>query len=445
MSVTGLINIENNTIVTGVTSTNSFLVAELNDVNVGLPLYTFTSSTPNIDLVDVIGASIELPDATLVTSATSYGAGVALTVNASAAAVPLYKIEQGENADLLVYDPIVVDQMSSTGTYFTVKINGTGYGIPIHEFSSVFPSTTVDMSAVDITTILSTPTQDTNTGVNPSTFANSKINTYSDLIKRIKYTFGYPHMSIELCDDQFSEYIDQAVELYTKYAGMTEEFMMFDSNEYPIGRGIHIPTILANIHRSYQGNDDTLYKEFIDPGSGEFRKCAGVFSIDTAEHTGADALFSLEYIYAQQVYYSYMLGSYGFDLVTWEALKQFLDLRKKMFSTTPRMLFDVHTQRLRVIPEPVTESGYLGIVGLYLERPVKDALKERWVQHYAEALSKIAIGNIRGKFSGVTLFGGAQINGTDLLSQGLEEKKELESEILDNWGGDQTPAMFFLG
>ena len=442
----GLINITNSTIVTGVTSANSFLVTEVNDTKVGIPLYTFSSSTPNIDIVQMYDADVDLTGATLITQASSYGAGVALTVNTSSIAVPLFNVDTEADAELNLYEPVIVDSMISTGTYFTIKVNGTGYGVPIYEFDSLFPSTSVAASSVNITTLISTPTQDTNTLTQPSTFANSDINTYSDLIQRMKFNFGYPVMDIELCDDQFSEFINQAVELFTKYSGMTEEYLAFDSSSYPIGKGIHIPTVLANINESYQnGADDNLYRDFIDPGSGEFRRCAGVFSLDTAEHTGTDALFSLEYIYAQQAYYSYMLGSYGFDLVTWEALKQFLDLRKKMFSAVPRMLFDVHTQRLRLIPEPTTTRGFIGIIGLYLERPVKDTLKERWVQHYAMALAKIAIGNIRTKYNGMTMFGGAQINGTDLLSQGLEEKTKLEDEMLNNWGADQTPAMFFLG
>ena len=87
----------------------------------------------------------------------------------------------------------------------------------------------------------------------------------------------------------------------------------------------------------------------------------------------------------------------------------------------------------------------IGILGLYLERPVADIIKQRWVQQYALALAKISIGQIRTKFGTVTLFGGGQINGTDLLSQGLEEKQRLEDEILKTYGADQTPPMFFIG
>ena len=90
-----------------------------------------------------------------------------------------------------------------------------------------------------------------------------------------------------------------------------------------------------------------------------------------------------------------------FDLVTWETLKQFLDTRKRMFSSTPRVLFDPRTQRMRIIPEPDPTNPFIGIIGAYVERPIKDIIIERWVQQYALALTKIAVGHIRGKYSNV--------------------------------------------
>jgi hypothetical protein len=69
---------------------------------------------------------------------------------------------------------------------------------------------------------------------------------------------------------------------------------------------------------------------------------------------------------------------------------------------------------------------------------------ERWVENYALALTKIAIGNIRGKYMAMQLFGGGTINYNDLLAQGLKEKEELEKELMNGYG-EAAPARFFLG
>jgi hypothetical protein len=83
-----------------------------------------------------------------------------------------------------------------------------------------------------------------------------------------------------------------------------------------------------------------------------------------------------------------------------------------------------------------------------VERPLRDIIKEPWVYQYALALSKISIGNIRGKYSGTQLFGGGSINFNDILSQGLEEKRNLEEQLFSGASpgfGDADPPMFFVG
>jgi hypothetical protein len=64
------------------------------------------------------------------------------------------------------------------------------------------------------------------------------------------------------------------------------------------------------------------------------------------------------------------------------------------------------------------------------------------------ALTKIAIGNVRGKITNVQLFGGGVINYNDLLSQGLKEKETLEEKLYTGASagfGDSDPIMFFMG
>jgi hypothetical protein len=86
----------------------------------------------------------------------------------------------------------------------------------------------------------------------------------------------------------------------------------------------------------------------------------------------------------------------------------------------------------------------MGVVGCYLERPVKDLINERWIYRYALALSKITVGNVRGKFGGTNLFGGGQVNYSDFMSQGIAERDALENELKNTYE-DVTGAMFFIG
>ena len=65
-----------------------------------------------------------------------------------------------------------------------------------------------------------------------STNLNSKIETYDRLGDRIKRSLGYPLVSLEIHTDQLRENIQIAVEYFTKYAGFTQEYLIFDSNMY---------------------------------------------------------------------------------------------------------------------------------------------------------------------------------------------------------------------
>lgn len=65
---------------------------------------------------------------------------------------------------------------------------------------------------------------------------------------------------------------------------------------------------------------------------------------------------------------------------------------------------------------------------------------------YALALCKIILGGIRSKWGQVSLLGGGTLDGSALLQQGQEEKKELEQMLIEKNGfGEQAPPTFFFG
>ena len=474
-----VIDIQNSTIVTGTTSTRDFLVVNINDKNVGIPLFTFEDPSP-LDFVDLLQLDFVVDDATIMSDATSYGAGIALYVNGSACAFPIFKLDQTDVVnDVLVSFPTIVSQLTSWGQFVCLQVNNKAYAVPLFDYGTVFPFTTsAPMSSIPAQTKISKNTKNVGSELKPSTNLNSKIKTYKHLIKRITAQLGAPFINLEVCEDaQMVEFIDKALEWYTKYAGYTEEFLIFNSTYYQEpGLPVDILfTITPNMRRvmatqkpypvhpptSPDNNAAPLYSQNStgtvafntlsynnlngwDYDLGDYRKVIGVFSFDQGESTGVNTLFTLEQAMAQQTYFSYMLGNAGFDLVTWEVMKGWLKLREKVLAQIPYIDFDNRTQLLRIIPAPRLGQTYVGCVGAWVEKPVADLIMERWVEAYAMALTKIAIGNVRGKYQGMQMFGGGVINYNDLLSQGLKEKDELEKEIQTGYG-EVTPARFFIG
>jgi hypothetical protein len=170
------------------------------------------------------------------------------------------------------------------------------------------------------------------------------------------------------------------------------------------------------------------------------RKVQGVFSVARDNrYTGytGSVLFNFEY--------SMMANTVGnmsgwsnngssMSLVTYDLLNQFLELTGKLFmNDRVSYSFDPSTQILKVIKPRNTyfnnrsNMGY--VIGVTRERKIEDYLKEPWIKDHVKAQVKIAAGNAIGKFQGVQLPGGATVNGGDILSQGLTEKKELEDYL----------------
>jgi hypothetical protein len=316
-----------------------------------------------------------------------------------------------------------------------------------------------------------------------STNLQSKILSYERLGQRICRALGAPLVNLEIHADQLNEFIGIACEMFTKFAGYTQEYLVFNSELYDKGKGLRLDVLFSltkdfnfrakvkNISPEIKGlyslgnmvigdpENPYLYQVFDENSPNEFnilnsydyligdyRRVIDVTDFEEGSNEGINTLFTIEQTLAQQAYFSYSLGNYGFDLVSWNILKNWLDTREKVLALRRDFRFDPRTQYMQLFPEP-RDSRFYGIVTCYVERPLVEIIKEPWVYQYALALTKIAIGSVRGKYTNVQLFGGGTINYNDMLSTGREEKAELEKKLYERAPGfgDAAPPEFFVG
>ena len=368
-----------------------------------------------------------------------------------------------------------------------------------------------------------------------STNLSNKIETYDRLGERVKRGLGYPLISLEIHPDQMNENIQIAVEYFTKYAGFTKEFLIYDSNLYERGKGLRLDllytlananvnttakqikgenplgpgpefygdtpetvfiatddidssifsassslsaqipdgieafeivdkelydtliTYNASLSSSFKENkrktltlegektDASTFQTMYDYDIMDYRKVVDVTDFEEGSTTGINTLFTLEQTLAQQTYFSYAMGNQGFDLVSWYTMKEWLDTREKVLALRKDIHFDPRTQYLKLYPQP--KNRYYGVVSCFVERPIRDVIKEQWVYEYVTALTMISIGMIRGKFSGVSLIGGGSLN-YELLNEGYQRKKDLEEKLLSGASpgfGDADPITFIVG
>jgi hypothetical protein len=366
-----------------------------------------------------------------------------------------------------------------------------------------------------------------------STNLNSKIECYQQLGQRIMRMLGYPMVNVELHPDQLYDAISMSVEFFTKYAGFTQEFLVFDSNLYEPHKGLRLDNLftvantgfnlseklaestrnnpdftadipdalyvsLTAIPQSYFASSSALsgavasdgitelqvidqaifsaltafspslsssfkkspqktlsiqcqpvanatsFNNMFDYDVMDYRKVMAVTDFEEGSSNGINTLFTLEQTMAQQTYFSYAMGNYGFDLLSWHTMKDWIDTREKMLAIRRDFYFDERTQYFRLVPQPKNTRFY-GVISCYVERPLRDLIKEKWVLDYAVALSKIMWGRILTKISGVSLLGGGSLNGDAVLSEGVSEKEKLETFLIEGGYGDFQPISLFVG
>ena len=75
----------------------------------------------------------------------------------------------------------------------------------------------------------------------------------------------------------------------------------------------------------------------------------------------------------------------------------------------------------------------------------KDIYSKPWIRDYTLAVSKVMLGEARGKFSTIAgPQGGTTLNGDALKTQGMAEMEKLEADI-GNYAEGGTPHSFVIG
>lgn len=78
-----------------------------------------------------------------------------------------------------------------------------------------------------------------------STNLNSKIDNFNRLSDRILRSLGYPFVNVEIHRDTLYENISISCEMFAKFAGYTQEYLLFDSNLYVKNQGIRLDHLFS--------------------------------------------------------------------------------------------------------------------------------------------------------------------------------------------------------
>ena len=193
--------------------------------------------------------------------------------------------------------------------------------------------------------------------------------------------------------------------------------------------------------------DSIQYNKMFDYDIMDYRKVVSVVNYSESGVSSITSLYNFDTSLAQQFFYTNQFNHRSFGLTTWYALHEWRNLYEKMLAVKRGWHFNKDTQYLTLTPQPRMGERFFGIVECWVERPLKDVLKEPWVFDYALAVCKEMLGRVRSKWSdNVQMLGGGSLTGNALAQEGITKQKELLDELIKNQAyGAMSKPRFFIG
>ena len=232
--------------------------------------------------------------------------------------------------------------------------------------------------------------------------------------------------------------------LVTKRRYNTEMFKKSKDTVFTLGgekQELHTESDLGRKREPLQ------YNKMFDYDIMDYRKVVSVVNYSESGVSSITSLYNFDTSLAQQFFYTNQFNHRSFGLTTWYALHEWRNLYEKLLAVKRGWHFNKDTQYLTLTPQPRMGERFFGIVECWVEKPLKDVLKEPWVFDYALAVCKEMLGRVRSKWSdNVQMLGGGSLTGNALAQEGITKQKELLDELIKNqaYGAMHKPR-FFIG
>jgi len=238
-----------------------------------------------------------------------------------------------------------------------------------------------------------------------STFTNHGITTLEGLKNWILTELGYPLITVELTDDQIDQAINNAFEIYTKYADFGEKYLAL---------------CLADYDQTNDYFDLSAYN------------IAAVYGMDTQGNSflgGGDTIFSISNAMLQSGSYPFFgNGGMGGGWVTYQLAHEFTALANRMSGSGYSYDYDVYNKTLKLYPKPVSTATDYIIITCEMIPSDEQLFGNEYLKRFALAYSKIMLGTVRKKFGDIPLLGGATVN-TEIGDDGKEELATLIENV----------------
>jgi hypothetical protein len=215
---------------------------------------------------------------------------------------------------------------------------------------------------------------------------------------------GAPLITVELTTEHLDICINEALEIYSKYANVDQKFIIIPLSSYVQGTGVTLP-------------DNVIGVFSIDKNmaSNEF---GNLFAVDNSMMT---SIFDMNAAMPR-----------AFSFISFEIMAQYLSMINMFAGKGFDFNFNQRDKLLVLYPDPIaagpTYSALSVVIGVHIVRPEEQLYGEAWIKKYALAEAKILLGTIRKKFKGVQLLGGGTVDDS-LGAEGITERDTLLANL----------------
>jgi len=270
------------------------------------------------------------------------------------------------------------------------------------------------------------------------------------LIDYAKRQLGFPVLEINVADEQFSDLLDDAVQVYQErhYDGIVRMYLKYKITQDDIDRGqargggstLGITTTTTT---STVGLSTTFD---LEENNNYIQMPASVIGVNQIfkirSDTVYDGLFNIRY----QLFLNdlYQFGS--IDLLQYSMVQTYLEDITHLLNPNMRYRFNIRQDRLYIDADfGVLNVGDYFVIDCFRILDPNDFTRvynDPFLKRYFTALCKKQWGQNLIKFQGVQLPGGIQLNGRQIYDDGVAELAEIRAKMSSDY---EMPPLDMIG
>ena len=270
------------------------------------------------------------------------------------------------------------------------------------------------------------------------------------LIDYAKRQLGFPVLEINVADEQFSDLLDDAVQVYQErhYDGITRMYLKYKITQDDIDRGqarggdttLGITTTTATstvgLSTTFDLEENSNYIQMPPSVIGVNQ----IFKIRS--DTVYDGLFNIRY----QLFLNdlYQFGSV--DLLQYSMVQTYLEDITFLLNPDMRYRFNIRQDRLYIDTDfthlSVDDHFVIDCFRILDPDDFTRVYNDPFLKRYFTALCKKQWGQNLIKFQGVQLPGGIQLNGRQIYDDGVRELDEIRAKMSSDY---EMPPLDMIG